>query len=553
MQKNTSSVDGFIPKRRPTLFSDGDSGREQMNTESVRPQLGETDNQALRESDGFLASDIDESLKNIEDEKPAKKRRRIFRRKDKQEDKPRTRFQIIRKRLIIALVVILLLAGAFLAIKAFINGSIIFQGNLLGLFQNKPLQMDANGRSNVLIFGTSEDDKGHEAAYLTDSIMVVSIDQNKKDAYMISIPRDLYVTYGKGCVAGYEGKINALFGCYSNDGKNEKAGAKALKGKVGEILGLDVQYYAHVNYSVVRDTVKALDGVTVNIESRDPRGILDSNFDWKCNAGDPYASYATKVKNCPPDGHFIDYPNGPVKLDAEHALYLAQARGNTAPTYGLEQSNFDREKNQQKILKAIREKAVSAGTLTNVGKVTGLIDAMGKNLRTDFDTSEVRTLIQLGQDIPSDKIKSISLVEEGSELVTNVALGGASSVAPIAGTYDYSEIHSYVAKKLSRNPVIREGANVAVFNASGQVGAAQTEADKLSDAGYTIYAVDNAPAGDYGATSIYRQGKDNSGTARSLAKRYNVEIKKTLPFAVDSQVDFVIVIGAPPAPTASNN
>ncbi|QQR51189.1 hypothetical protein IPF89_05585 [Candidatus Saccharibacteria bacterium] len=54
-------------------------------------------------------------------------------------------------------------------------------------------------------------------------------------------------------------------------------------------------------------------------------------------------------KNCPPNGHFIDYPNGPVTLDAEHALYLAQARGDVE-NYGFEMSNFDREKNQQKLL-----------------------------------------------------------------------------------------------------------------------------------------------------------------------------------------------------------
>lgn len=153
----------------------------------------------------------------------------------------------------------------------------------------------------------------------------------------------------------------------------------------------------------MRDVVKALDGITVTIESRDPRGQMDSNFDWKCKDGNAYASLATMKKNCPPNGHFIDYPNGPVKLDAEHALYLAQARGDIAPTYGFEQSNFDREKNQQKILVAIKEKAMSGGTLTNLGKVSGLVDALGNNLRTNFDTSEIRTLMSLSQIIEVER------------------------------------------------------------------------------------------------------------------------------------------------------
>ena len=71
------------------------------------------------------------------------------------------------------------------------------------------------------------------------------------------------------------------------------------------------------------------------------------------------------------------------------------ARGDKAPTYGFEQSNFDREKNQQKIMVAIRDKALSAGTLTDFTKVSGIIDAIGKNLRTNFEKSEVRTLVTL--------------------------------------------------------------------------------------------------------------------------------------------------------------
>lgn len=63
------------------------------------------------------------------------------------------------------------------------------------------------------------------------------------------------------------------------------------------------QYSVHVNYTVMRDVVKALDGITVTIESRDPRGQMDSNFDWKCKGGNAYASQATMIKNCPPSGH----------------------------------------------------------------------------------------------------------------------------------------------------------------------------------------------------------------------------------------------------------
>jgi len=553
MRKQNSSLDGFVPRRGPTIGggTSQDLGRPKPE---VRASIGRPSRQISHDMPtrpiGVRRSDIDDSLAKIQDdEKPVVKRGLFGRRsKTKKVQTPRKR---LFKRVAILIAVILIGLGAFVGIKALIASGNVLQGNIFDIFQARPLKMDENGRSNVLVFGTSEDDPGHEAAYLTDSIMVISIDQNKKDAYMMSIPRDLIVDYGEACFAGYQGKINALYGCYSDEGDpdKEKDGADALKQKVGDILGLDIQYYSHVNYTVVRDTVKALGSIDVTIESTDPRGIMDSNFDWKCKAGNPRASRATILKNCPPNGHFIDFPNGKVTLDAEHALYLAQARGAAAPTYGLERSNFDREVNQQKIVKAIREKAVSVGTLTDVGKVTGLIDALGKNLRTDFATAEVRTLMDLGQTIPSDSIHSLSLVKEGEELVTN-GLGG---VVPTAGTFEYAAIQAYVDKNMSSDPVAREAANIVVMNGTGIAGVALTESGRLTEAGYTVSNATNAPNSDYKTTVIYRINKsEKGGTAKALAKRYGVELITTEPgFTVDEGTDFVVIVGTASVDTSN--
>lgn len=550
MRKQTSSLDGFVPRRGPTV---GGGTRQELGRPSpeVRANIGRA-SQPITQAPAtrpvaMRRSDIDESLAQIhDDEQPKQTRRGLFRRKSK---KVATRKRKIFKGLAIFLVLILLAVGAFVAVRAMIASGNVFEGNVFDIFQSKPLKMDENGRSNVLVFGTSEDDPGHEAAYLTDSIMVISIDQNQKNAFMVSIPRDMIVDYGAACVAGYQGKINALYGCYSEDGVNEKDGADALKKKVGEILGLDIQYYSHVNYTVVRDTVKALGSIDVTIESTDPRGIMDSNFDWKCKAGNARASRATMVKNCPPSGHFIDFPNGKVTLDAEHALYLAQARGASAPTYGLERSNFDREINQQKIVKGIREKAVSVGTLTDVGKVTSLIDALGDNLRTDFATAEIRTLIDLGQSIESDSIQSLSLVKEGEELVAT-GLGG---VIPVAGSFEYAEIQAFIDKNMSSDPVVREAANIVVMNGTATPGLALTESGRLTEAGYTVSNATNAPTTDYKQTTIYRINKTEKGaTAKALEKRYGAKLLTTDPgFVVAEGVDFVVIVGTSSVSTSN--
>jgi anionic cell wall polymer biosynthesis LytR-Cps2A-Psr (LCP) family protein len=290
-----------------------------------------------------------------------------------------------------------------------------------------------------------------------------------------------------------------------------------------------VQYYAHLNYTVVRDAVNAVGGVDVKIESSDPRGILDRNFDWRCK----YTCY------------YVKYANGETAhLDGEHALALSRAR-NASGGYGLPGGNFDREKNQQKVVKALREKAVSAGTLTNVGKVTSLIDALGNNLKTNFETKEIRTLISLGSDIPSEAIKPISLVEEGEEQVTTGNVGGASIVRPIAGLSDYSDIQAYVNKKLTSNAITQEGAQIVVLNGSQVVGVGQKEADKLTTKGFTVTTVANAPAGTYARVEIYQIGKGMDATKAKLKQLYNVKTIKTTtpPVAVASGTNFVVIIG----------
>lgn len=541
-QPKHSSIDGFVP-RRPSNQMGGQiepttpraSGVGGLVRPTPLPASGPIEASVLTQTNrGLTRRDIDDSLKDIDTQpRTSKKPKRAI--GAKKSLKRRVIFWTI-----IGLVILSLVAAGWLAFKALTASNSVFKGNFLEVLQKAPLKEDANGRTNILIFGTSEDDPGHEAAYLTDSIMVLSVDQDKKDAKMFNLPRDLNVEYGDMCIPGSRGKINVTYGCFYEDGANEPAGAEGLKRVVGEVTGLDMHYYAHVNYTVVRQAVEAVGGVTVTIESRDPRGQMDPNFDWKCGVGDRKVSSAERIRRCPPSGHFIDFPNGPVNLNAEQALYLAQARG-ASGGYGLEKSNFDREKNQQKIVKALRDKALSAGTLTNLSKVTGLIDAFGDNLRTSFETKELATLVDLAKNIPSEQIQSISFVDGD----TPVLLGDGN---PVAGEYEYSDLQRFIAKKLSNNQVAIEEARIVVLNGTDVAGVAQQESDKLTSQGFTVTGIDNAPEGNYGKATIYQIGTGMPATKAKLESIYGVKaVVETPPVAVTGDTNFVVIVGQAPA------
>ncbi len=538
-------MDGFVPRRASRPVGGETKKVEQKSTIASRPRTITTAAAMADSPRALKRSEIDDSLRDIDAPEQRHKKR-----KDPAQ-KSRRRKWI--KRIVLFCVVIAVAVAGYVFVKGLIAGGNVFKGNILDVFQNVPLKQDANGRSNIIIVGTSEDDPGHEGGLLTDSMMILSIDQNQKNAYMISIPRDLYVKFGEACNSGYAGKINEYYNCiHDGEGVDSDRAALAKEASfVGNIVGLDVQYGVNVNYTVMRELVNAVGGsITVTIDSRDPRGQMDSNFDWKCGVGDRKVTRAQVLKRCPPSGHFIDYPNGPVTLDAEHALYLAQARGDKAPTYGFEQSNFDREKNQQKIIKALREKAVSAGVLSDFSKVSAIIDALGNNLRTTFETKEFRTLVSLAQDIKNEDIQSISLIDGDTPIMSTDRVGGMSVVVPAAGTYDYSDLRALLKQKLSSDPIVREAATIDIYNGSGVAGVAQTEANKLKEKNYTVGSIANAPAGDYPHYTLYKIGKGNSGTEAKLKKLYGVTPLTTPPpVTVTGETKFVLIVGPEPVST----
>lgn len=541
MKNNRSSVDGFVPRRsgsqigelhdlkafRPELQTPPED-RELHSGENFQQPVGQA-----RVGKAIGRSDIDESLREIDsiDADTPKLSRRARRRLEKQ-SRPKSKVKRFFKWFFILLLIAGLGLGGYLGYKFFAASDSILKGNIFDIVQNQPLKKDANGRTNFVVFGTAEDDENgeHGGANLTDSIMVLSVDQVKKDAYMISLPRDLWVTYEETCTVGNQGKLNAVYFCASNDGQDEPAGAAALQAQMKTILGLDVQYYIHLNFTAVVDAVDAVGGVQVTIESEDPRGILDRNFDWKCR----YTCY------------YVNYKNGEVaQLDGERALALARAR-NASGGYGLPGGNFDREKNQQKIIKALREKALSAGTLTNLGAVTGLIDALGKNLRTNVEKKEIRTLMSLASDINTESIISLSLVDEDEPLVTTGSYNAQSIVRPVLGISDFSGIQAYIKKNLTSDPVTREGAEVMVLNGSGVPGAAQTEADKLTELGIEVSSVQNAPIGTYSSVEVYQVNAALTATASKLASLYGVTVTSSAPpITPTTGVDFVIIVGKP--------
>jgi LCP family protein required for cell wall assembly len=334
------------------------------------------------------------------------------------------------KKVLIVLAILVALVGLWLGTKFVMNWVKVFgwQG-LTDVFNSTRLKGEDEGRVNILLAGNSADDPGHGGADLTDSIMIVSINTADKTGYILSVPRDLYIDIPG---SGYA-KINEAYQKGERSGFSEsgyaEGGMGLLEKTISTHFGVRLHYYALVNYAGLEQSVNAVGGVTITVQSSDPRGLYDPSLDLKTRKP------------------LVKLPNGVVTLDGHTALNLARARGNGRGAYGYGQSDFTRTEHQRKILVGLKEKATSAGTLSNPIKLSQLMDSFGNNVKTDLQAGEVRRLYDLSKEVPSSSIKSASLNSANGKnlLKSYTTRTGQSALVPAAGIDDYGEIQVYVS------------------------------------------------------------------------------------------------------------
>lgn len=106
-----------------------------------------------------------------------------------------------RKRKVVSTILVIFII--FIGISGWYGSRIIgnldkvFHGNIFSdaqaLFSSATLKGQNQGRVNILLAGDSADQIGHGGAELTDSILILSLNTNTHTAFLISIPRDLWV------------------------------------------------------------------------------------------------------------------------------------------------------------------------------------------------------------------------------------------------------------------------------------------------------------------------------------------------------------------------
>lgn len=317
------------------------------------------------------------------------------------------------KPLLIAATIVVLVGVIFAWRTGKFLGQVSTNANIFGSIGHmipgvsSQIKGEKDGRVNVLLLamrGAHDPNGGN----LADSSMVVSLDTKNNKISYISIPRDLFVKDIEN--DGYS-KINAIWAQGLSKGGTKQALAD-VEAKYSEVAGVPIGYAVAINYDAFTAVVEAVGGVPITLSKPfeenaqfNQEGVCDGSY-FTIPTG-KYQNKTKKVHNsltgavigtrvtksyplCKPAAEALEcggdfkLPAGAQTLDSKTALCFARARDNS--------SDFARAKRQQMILQALKNKALSIGTLTDFGKLNAILNGLGNNIATDMQGWEMKKL-----------------------------------------------------------------------------------------------------------------------------------------------------------------
>ena len=207
------------------------------------------------------------------------------------------------------------------------------------------------------------------SASRSDVNILMTVNTDTKDVLLTTTPRDSYVPIADGGNNQYDKLTHA--GMYGVD-----ASIHTLE----NLYGIDINYYARLNFTSFLKLIDLLGGIDV---------YNDQEFNAHTNNGK-------------------HYPVGMLHLNSKDALGFVRER------YALADGDRDRGRNQQKVITAIIQKLTSAEVLANYSAVIqGLQESVQTNMPVEVMTDLVNRQLETGgkYGVQSQDLKGIGRMD----------------------------------------------------------------------------------------------------------------------------------------------
>lgn len=288
----------------------------------------------------------------------------------------------------------------------------------------------------------------------SDVTMLLHLDPANHSAFILSIPRDLFVPIPGTTAAN---RVDAAL----------NAGPTRLVHTIEDDLGIPINHFVELNFDTFQGVVNALGGI--NMEFPDP-------------VKDAYSGLNVPIPGC----HHL---NGTQALAVVRARHLYYKQNGQWLYDGLgDISRIDRDHEFLKVLAASIK-----GRLDNPVTVNSIFGSIAPDLLVDkgFSMSEMINLVLgfRGLNPASVPTRTLSVFEVPGDFSYDGVPGYGSVVFPVSPA-DYQTIDK--AFGMTPPPIVK-GTTVAVLNGSGLANQAAQTAQGLSALGEDVVTIGNAP------------------------------------------------------------
>ncbi|MCS7062047.1 MAG: LCP family protein [Anaerolineae bacterium] len=349
------------------------------------------------------------------------------------------------------------------------------------------------GTINIALLGV--DKRPTRSFANTDVIILASINPDTPSVVMLSIPRDT-----PAYIPGFGvSKINTAFA---------KGGPDLFKQTILYNFGIQIDYYAMVNFEAVVHAVDALGGVdivaTCPIQHTFPRDpyymggqyVTQDYVDtftgevWKRGTRVP-----TLTINIPKAGVYT--------FNGLQALAYVRAR------YGIPGGDVDRGRREQRLVRALFAKAKQ---IVLSVKIPALFEQLRQHIQTDMALDTILYFASIAGRFNNAVIRSRFLDWGGAN---GVVVGEGLLALPSP-----ADRHRYLQQVLSiaLNQRPNDGIPIEVWNGTNDPGFGAAAADRLAELGFRIVDV-RAADRLYDHTVIYDHNTSSKGSAVPLLLR----------------------------------
>ncbi|HZG83507.1 LCP family protein [Paenibacillus sp.] len=266
-----------------------------------------------------------------------------------------------------------------------------------------PPKWEGTERVNILLLGGDSRGLAKNQVPRSDTIMIASLDPVTKKAHLFSLLRDTYVRIpGHG-----SDRVNSAL---------VLGGPNLAMRTVGELTGLDIQYYVYTDFEGFIHLIDEIGGIEFYVEK-----------DMK---------YTTKADGPEYD---INLKEGLQHMDGRTALQYVRFRHDAL-------SDFSRTERQRKFMTAVAQKLQTSTSLIRLPQILAAIDPY---IESNLTVTEMLKLGALGFEAKANEVVGVQLPPP--ELLRETSVGGASVL-----TVDADDLKEFIEEKFAEAPAPAE-------------------------------------------------------------------------------------------------